>query len=253
MNQKERIAEILGILEERQKISQEELVEMFSVSKDTARRDILKLVENGLVERYPGGISRPILKAKIEKYSNRLIKQANEKQAVAEVASQLVSSQMTVYLDVSTTVNFLASALKQENVFIVTNSMDNAVAVSQEDNNKVYLLGGFFNLNSRVLSGEPVLNQLKQFNFDYAFIGGAGITEKGIFYSELTDVYMKEEIISNSQKTCLLIDSTKVDRSTAYKIDFTGIDLIITDQPFPKDLMDRLNLLEIEVVQVKGK
>lgn len=253
MNQKERIAEILNILEKRQKISQEELVEIFSISKDTARRDILKLVENGLAERYPGGVSRPILKAQIENYSNRLIKQAKEKQKIAETAYQLVSSQMTVYLDVSTTVNFLAADLEQKNLVIVTNSMDNALTVSQKDNNQVYLLGGFFNSNSRVLSGEPVLHQLRQFNFDFAFIGGAGITEQGIFYSELTDVYLKEEIIRNAHKVCLLIDSTKVNKRTTYKIDFTGVDFIITDQPLPKDLMEKLKLQEIEVVNVNGK
>lgn len=251
MNQKERIAEILNLLEKRQKISQKELMKIFSISKDTARRDILMLVENELAERYPGGISRPILKAQIENYSNRLIKQAKEKQKIAEVAYKLVDSQMTVYLDVSTTVNFLASDLDQKNLFIVTNSMDNALAVSQEDNNQVYLLGGFFNSNSRVLSGEPVLHQLRQFNFDFAFIGGAGITEQGIFFSELTDIYLKEEIIKNAQKVCLLIDSTKVNKRTAYKIDFTGIDLIITDQSLPKDLIRKLKLQEIEVIYGK--
>lgn len=251
MNQKERIAEILNLLEKRQKISQKELMKIFSISKDTARRDILMLVENELAERYPGGISRPILKAQIENYSNRLIKQAKEKQKIAEVAYKLVDSQMTVYLDVSTTVNFLASDLDQKNLFIVTNSMDNALAVSQEDNNQVYLLGGFFNSNSRVLSGETVLHQLRQFNFDFAFIGGAGITEQGIFFSELTDIYLKEEIIKNAQKVCLLIDSTKVNKRTAYKIDFTGIDLIITDQSLPKDLIRKLKLQEIEVIYGK--
>ncbi|MGM0169706.1 DeoR family transcriptional regulator, carbon catabolite repression regulator [Enterococcus sp. AZ135] len=252
MNQKERIAEILKMLEERQKVSQEELMEIFSISKDTARRDILKLVENDLAERYPGGVSRPILKVQIENYSNRLIKQAKEKQEIAEVAYQLVGTQMTVYLDVSTTVNFLASNLDQKNLFIVTNSMDNALAVSPKNSNQVYLLGGLFNPNSRVLSGEPVSHQLRQFNFDFAFIGGAGITEQGIFYSELTDVYLKEEIINNTQKVCLLIDSTKVNRRTAYKIDFTGIDLIITDQSFPKDLIEKLELQKIEVINVEG-
>ncbi|MDT0017505.1 DeoR/GlpR family DNA-binding transcription regulator [Listeria swaminathanii] len=252
MNQKERIVEELKLLEDKKTISQEELMQIFSISKDTARRDILKLVESGLAERYPGGVSQPILKPQIESYTSRLVKQSEQKQAIASAAGNLIKDQMTIYLDVSTTVHFLASDLEQSDLVVVTNSMDNAIAASQKEDNKVYLLGGFFNFQSRVLSGEPVLGQLKQFNFDFAFIGGTGLTEEGVFYSELTDVYMKQEIIRNSEKVYLLIDSTKVNKKTAFKIDFSGIDGIITDIPLPKDLLQQLISEEVEVISLKG-
>jgi len=253
MNQKERLAEVLKILENRKKISQEELMEIFSISRDTARRDILKLVESSLVERYPGGISRPLLKKQIETYSNRLIKKAKEKQVIADAATELLGQKMTIYLDVSTTVNFLASELVQKELVIVTNSMDNAVSASKNEDSQVYLLGGFFKSKSRVLHGEPVLYQIKNFNFDIAFIGGAGISEEGIFYSELTDIYLKEEIIKNAQKVCLLIDSSKVNNKTAYKIDLSRVDVIVTDKPFSKEIHQTINLKNIEVRLAKGK
>ncbi|EAK8938906.1 DeoR/GlpR transcriptional regulator [Listeria monocytogenes] len=252
MNQKERIVEELKLLEKQKTISQEELMQIFSISKDTARRDILKLVESGLAERYPGGVSQPILKPQIESYTSRLVKQSAQKQKIARAAGETIKDHMTIYLDVSTTVHFLASELKQNDLVVVTNSMDNAIAASQNEANKVYLLGGFFNFHSRVLSGEPVLAQLKQFNFDLAFIGGAGVTEEGIFYSELTDVYMKQEIIRNSEKVFLLIDNTKVNKKTSSKIDFSGIDTVLTDQPLPKDLMQHLISKEVEVISLRG-
>ncbi|HFK6602232.1 TPA: DeoR/GlpR family DNA-binding transcription regulator [Listeria monocytogenes] len=252
MNQKERIVEELKLLENKKTISQEELMQIFSISKDTARRDILKLVESGLAERYPGGVSLPVLKPQIESYTSRLVKQSEQKKKIAYAAGKVIKDHMTIYLDVSTTVHFLASNLEQHDLVVVTNSMDNAIAASQKEANKVYLLGGFFNFHSRVLYGEPVLGQLQQFNFDVAFIGGAGLTEDGIFYSELTDVYMKQEIIRNSEKVFLLIDSTKVNKKTASKIDFSGIDAVITDQPLPKDLMQCLISKEVEVISLKG-
>ncbi|MBC1367185.1 DeoR/GlpR transcriptional regulator [Listeria innocua] len=252
MNQKERIVEALKLLENQKTISQEELMRIFSISKDTARRDILKLVESGLAERYPGGVSLPILKPQIESYTSRLVKQSEQKQAIASAAGKVLKDHMTIYLDVSTTVHFLASDLEQNDLLVVTNSMDNAIAASQNEANKVYLLGGFFNFHSRILSGEPVLGQLKQFNFDIAFIGGAGLTDEGIFYSELTDVYLKQEIIRNSEKVYLLIDHTKVNTKTAFKLDFSGIDAVITDEPLPKELMQNLISKEVEVISLKG-
>ena len=248
MNQKDRIVRILDMLKTRQKISQDKLIELFSISRDTARRDILKLVESGLAERYPGGVSQPIFKHEIENYSNRLIKQAKEKRKIAEIALSLINSQMVIYLDVSTTVNFLALDLKQNDLTIVTNSIDNALGIVPEIKPRVYLLGGSLNLETRVLYGELLLQQIRPFNFDYSFIGAGGITKEGIFYSELTDVYLKKEIINNSQKVCLLVDSTKVNKRSAYKIDFSGIDLIITDKPFPKELMEKLKSKNIKVL-----
>ena len=67
MDQKQRLAKILELLEEKKKLSQIEIAEFFSISKDTARRDILLLAESNLVERYRGGITLPYTKAKIEK------------------------------------------------------------------------------------------------------------------------------------------------------------------------------------------
>ncbi len=87
----------------------------------------------------------------------------NRKRKIAYAAGKVIKDHMTIYLDVSTTVHFLASNLEQHDLVVVTNSMDNAIAASQKEANKVYLLGGFFNFHSRVLSGEPVLGQLQQF------------------------------------------------------------------------------------------
>lgn len=251
MNQQDRIAKLLTLLEDRGKISQEELMAIFGISRDTARRDILKLVNSGLAERYPGGISRPVLKAQIETYSNRLIKHSKEKQRIAQGVAALLQSKMTIYLDVSTTVNFLAASLLENQLLVVTNSMDNALVVPQKESNQVYLLGGLFDGNSRLLAGEAVLQQLHQFNFDWAFIGGAGITEQGVFYSELADTQLKQAVCQNSQNVCLLIDSSKVNQQSPYKISFSGIDLIMTDKPLPLGLMEVIKAEKIELVIVK--
>ncbi|MBX9558231.1 DeoR/GlpR transcriptional regulator, partial [Listeria monocytogenes] len=63
---------------------------------------------------------------------------------------------------------------------------------------------------------------------------------------------MKQEIIRNSEKVYLLVDSTKVINKTAFKIDFSGIDSVITDEPLPKDLLQHLISKEVEVISLKG-
>ncbi|EJH5407168.1 DeoR/GlpR transcriptional regulator, partial [Listeria monocytogenes] len=41
-------------------------------------------------------------------------------------------------------------------------------------------------------------------------------------------------------------------KKTAFKIDFSGIDAVITDEPLPKDLMQHLISKEVEVISLKG-
>lgn len=253
MDQKQRLAKILELLEEKKKLSQIEIAEVFSISKDTARRDILLLAESNLVERYRGGITLPYTKAKIEKYTERLITHAPEKESLAKLAiTRFMKNNMTIMLDVSTTVNFIAQHIRQEHILLVTHSIDNALACSQtNEKNRIFLLGGFFNPASHMLAGPSIVEQLDQFEFDVAFIGALGINSTGIFYSELDDLYMKKRMIQNARKVCLLVDSSKVNQTSSFKLDFTGIDCIITTIPFPNEIEKVLSTHNIEVIYEK--
>ena len=249
MDQKQRLARILEILEDRKQLTQEELSMMFSISKDTARRDILALTELGLVDRIRGGISLPIMKAQIASYTDRLVNHAADKQAIAAKAVEWIQSGTTIMLDVSTTVQFISKQLTQTDLLVVTHSIDNAISVStQQQGNKVYLLGGYFNPDSHVLHGSSIGEQLQQFYFDFAFIGASGITADGLFYSELEDIQVKKSILQNSKKVCLVVDASKVNQTSSFKMSFDGIDLLFTNRRLPAAIQEKLDLYGIEVI-----
>ncbi|WP_207695961.1 DeoR family transcriptional regulator, carbon catabolite repression regulator [Enterococcus sp. DIV0212c] len=253
MNQKERIAKILELLQEKEKLEATELADYFQISKDSVRRDILLIVNEGLAERYRGGITLPIIKTKIEDYSNRLVVNSQEKIQIARKAVEKISADETIWLDVSTTVQFIAKELTQENVLIVTNSIDNAISATEVNKQQeVFLLGGYFNPNSHLLRGTSVMTQLTNFYFDIAFIGASGINEAGLFYSELEDIELKQTIIKNTKKTCVVIDNSKVRNTTNFKLDFSEIDLLITDKPLPETITAQLQKDEVTIILVEG-
>lgn len=253
MNQKERIAKILELLQEKEKLDAAELADYFQISKDSIRRDILLIVNDGLAERYRGGITLPIIKTKIEDYSKRLVINSQEKQLIAREAAQQVLTDQTIWLDVSTTVQFIAKELTKENVLIVTNSIDNAISATQVNaQQEVYLLGGYFNANSHLLQGTSLITQLANFYFDIAFIGASGINETGLFYSELEDIELKQTIIKNAKRTCVLLDSSKVRNTSNFKLDFSDIDLIITDKSLPETITAQLSEADVQIMLVKG-
>lgn len=249
MNQKQRLSKILELLEERNQLSQEEIVNHFSISKDTARRDILLLTEQELVDRFRGGISLPTIKAQIEKYTERLVSHAREKEAIAKKAINFIKDHDTIMLDVSTTVQFISKLLIQEDLLVVTHSIDNAISTSENQRkNKVFLLGGYFNPDSHLLYGSSIEAQLNNFYFDIAFIGASGLTNNGLFYSEFEDIQVKKAIIQNSKKVCVVIDSSKIMQTTAYKLDLEGIDVIITDSKVPSSIQEKIDSYGIELV-----
>ena len=252
MNQKERLTAILDLLEQKNSLSQSELVNHFKISKDTARRDILKLVDMKLVDRYPGGISQPILQNKIEQYAQRLIDFPVEKSDIAQVANQLITDNQLLFMDVSTTVNFLTKELSSHNLSVVTNSIDNAFSIPQDVlKDPAILLGGYFNPSSRTVTGEAVIQQLQAFQFDLAFIGCSGLSKDGIFYDELSDIYLKETIIKQSKKVCLLLTDHKLKQTSSYQLPLTGIDVIITNKHLPEALLAATRKHQIKIITTK--
>ncbi|MGX7263600.1 DeoR/GlpR family DNA-binding transcription regulator [Enterococcus crotali] len=249
MDQTERIAKILELLQEKEKLDAAELATYFHVSKDSIRRDILLIVNDGLAERYRGGIRLPIIKTKIENYSKRLVANSQEKIQIARKAVKEISANQTIWLDVSTTAQFIAKELTQENVLIVTNSIDNALSATEKNNEQaVFLLGGYFNSRSHLLHGTSIITQLANYYFDVAFIGASGINEAGLFYSELEDIELKQTIIKNAKRTCVVMDSSKVRNTTNFKLDFSEIDMLITDKPLPKTLIAQLKKAEVQII-----
>ena len=59
MFQEERLYKILELLEKKKSLTTQDIVENFHVSRDTARRDIVKLTNEGSVLRTHGGITLP--------------------------------------------------------------------------------------------------------------------------------------------------------------------------------------------------
>lgn len=57
MYQEERIYKILEILKDKKTMTNQEIMDQFHVSRDTARRDIVRLVNENLAIRTHGGIT----------------------------------------------------------------------------------------------------------------------------------------------------------------------------------------------------
>lgn len=237
MNQDERLIRILSYLENYKTMNIKQMCEMYNISRDTARRDIVKLSENKAVVRTYGGVALSTFHKKIDNYQERSLTEMESKKIIGMKAANLITNNDMIYLDVSTTVNFVAQFLQSKNVTIVTNSIDSAYTLAKSEDSTIHLLGGVLNKSTRHVTGYSTTEKLKDYHFNKVFIGAVGITEDGIYYGFEEDIHFKRELIKHADQVILLADHTKLEQRQHYKaLTLDSIDTFITDQELPNDI-----------------
>lgn len=239
MYQEERLLNILEYLNKNNSMSVHTICEMFEVSRDTARRDIVELIKQGAAVRSRGGISLPVLKNTIKNYRERLEAYSDEKKNIAKRALEFISEGEHYFFDVSTTVSFLAQYVNKE-ITVFTHSLDNIEILSQKKDVHVYSTGGSLNKNNRFFYSPDCLNYINGIKFDAAFLGAAAITEEGIFYADEEDAYIKREVSQNASKVIILADLEKFNKVSYFKgLNWDEVDMFITDT-MPTDKFIRI-------------
>ncbi|GGD81167.1 DeoR/GlpR family DNA-binding transcription regulator [Paenibacillus nasutitermitis] len=251
MYQEERISAIKQYLEQHQRVSIQDICEIFSISRDTARRDLLKMDELAMIHRTHGGAVLPPASKEIYKYKDRLVRQSGKKRAIGLHAASLVRDGDFILMDASTTVQVTADHLSARDVVVVTNSIDIADALSRKEEVRTYLLGGELNPQHRFLYGQSTIAKLADYQVDKLFLGACGITASGLSYPHEEDGDVKREMIRRADQVIVLADHTKFGQGMFYKIaGLESIDLLITDRQPDQPLMDMLAEHKVELLIV---
>ncbi|RJE86969.1 DeoR/GlpR transcriptional regulator [Paenibacillus sp. 1011MAR3C5] len=249
MYQEERLLKILGYLKEHHSISVVDICSLLGISRDTARRDIVKLVQEGVVIRTHGGVAMPQLKREIATYQDRLIEESDRKRVIGKAAAELIHDRETILLDVSTTVQCLAEHMRAAELMAITHSIDIVGILSGREDLQVYVLGGYLHARDRRLYGPSVIDKLKEVRADKAFIGASAIHSDGLYYPHEDDVSVKKEMALRSDQVIVLADFTKFNRKSVYRLDFDRVDILVTDQAIPAEIHEVLDQKNITVIE----
>ncbi|MCQ6281712.1 DeoR/GlpR family DNA-binding transcription regulator [Bacillus sp. EB600] len=249
--QEERLLMILEYLKDQNKISNQEICNMLNISRDTARRDIIKLVEEGTAIRTHGGIALPHLKDEIKAYKERLHTSTKEKYLIGKAGSTYIQEDELCFLDVSTTVKCLCEALEVPST-LYTHSLDNAEVLSNKKNIKVHLIGGALNFENRFFYDPDIAIKLNNIYFDKVFLGATGFLEDGVYFANREDAYIKKIVAKRSKQVILLADYEKFNHTSRYKgFSFSSIDTLITDKEPPPIFLEKLEKSDVEIEIVK--
>lgn len=233
MFQEERLALILSHLKSSRTLSVSEICRLFHVSRDTARRDIVKLVDKGAAARTHGGIALLDLQNAILGYHQRAYNFSDEKKKIGACAQQYLMPGMLYFLNASTTISCLAKMIDRK-ITVYTHSLDTADLLSRQGESRIYLLGGLLNEKNRYFYDPDSAGKLGRIRFDAAFLGTAAITADGFYYDNPDDAAMNGLAVSRSDKTFVLAEHMKFAKRSYFRgFGWEDVQTIITDEDIP--------------------
>ncbi len=254
---KERQNKILEVLYQNKIIKISEIVRMFNVSNETARRDLESVQDLGIAKRVYGGAvlteegnfkNGDMIQFRTGSWGKQ--NSRAERDAIGKKAAEFIHEGDSVCLGVGTTVHEISKHIKQmKDVTVITNSI--AVLTELADSDiTLYILGGLVDVNERTMKGSIPENSLKMFYVDKAFIGAGGVTfDGGITDYNPQEASLKSKICDHANKVYLVAHSEKFGINTfSYSCPLSRVDVIITDPNLPKAFAAQIKEMGIELI-----
>ncbi len=206
MKQTQRHNGIIELVKQQGYVSTEELVEHFSVSPQTIRRDLNELAEQNLILRHHGGAALPSSSVNTP-WHDRKATQTEEKERIARKVAEQIPNGSTLFIDIGTTPEAVAHALlNHSNLRIVTNNLNVANTLMVKEDFRIILAGGELRSRDGGIIGEATLDFISQFRLDFGILGISGIDSDGsLLEFDYHEVRTKRAIIENSRHVFRII------------------------------------------------
>ena len=224
------------------------LANLLKVSGSTVRRDLGYLERLGNVKRTHGGVFYTGPSPKLAHFDHRQQVQFGRKQAIARLAASLIEDGETLLLDGGSTTYELASLLIGRPLQVVTNSLPVATLFTSGDGSDLVLIGGYVHGRTGVSVGPYANLMLAELNVQRAIISVAGITERGVFNSNLLLVETERAMCEAADTVMVVADSTKFGRSSlALMCELEKLDSIVIDDGISDEWIKRLEEASVKV------
>ena len=239
MKQTQRHDAIIELVKKQGYVSTEELVEHFSVSPQTIRRDLNDLADQNMILRHHGGAALPSSSVNTP-WHDRKATQTAEKERIARKVATQIPNGSTLFIDIGTTPEAVAHALlNHSNLRIVTNNLNVANTLMAKEDFRIILAGGELRSRDGGIMGEATLDFISQFRLDF-----------GILEFDYHEVRTKRAIIDKSRHVMLVVDHSKFGRNAMVNMgSISMVDAVYTDILPPAGVMQVIadNHIQLEL------
>jgi DeoR/GlpR family transcriptional regulator of sugar metabolism len=246
----ERYDYILAELKKRGSIKVSQLCDSLNVSTETIRRDLIYLEKQNKLLRIHGGAK---INSSMEfeiPYQKREITNTTLKLEIAQKALKFINKNDQIALDTSSTSWFLAQAIPNMPLTVITNSINVCIALSKKDNISVICSGGNLLSSSLSFVGNLSRQLFESYHINKFFLSTSGIhPTMGLSETNEQAVLVKKSLINISEQVYALMDSTKFGvRSLIQLCSIKDIDYLITDSKASKESLGSFSISKNNII-----
>ncbi len=241
---------ILELLKVSGRSSYADLAVELEVSEETVRRDIKRLVTEGVVESVRGGVALPDVLREAA-FHHCLTEQVDEKKAIARAGASFVNNGDAIMIGGGSTTSYFSLALKHHrDLTVVTNSVDIARILVTQGGNRVHTIGGELNELSGTSMGLMAVENIQRFAVDKAFFSVGWLNEReGLMCDTLDEVACWQAMISCAERSIALVDSSKFYKRGLFKCaSFEEIDSLVTETAPTLEIRRRLQEANCQLI-----
>jgi DeoR family transcriptional regulator, aga operon transcriptional repressor len=251
----ERRQRVREIIEEKGKITVEDIVGRFHVSAVTARSDLDVLAKRREVMRSHGGAVRQL--NTVVDYPLRFKESIHhaEKVRIGQAAGQLLQPNQSIILDSGTTTIQIARQIKSARIHpltVITNALNIAYELAETDGLTLIVIGGLLRPASSSMVGPQAERMLQDLPADHLFLGVDGLDpEVGYCTPDILEAQLNALMIRISNEVTVVADASKFGRRSLSLIGpIECARRIITDHAVNPEIAETIRARGVEVAAV---
>lgn len=233
---------ILRTLRSKGSVQVEELAQEWKITTQTVRRDLSELCNASLAVRIHGGAKRMTSTAIVadeERRTNNLA----AKQAIADRAAELIPNSASVSLNIGSTTEMVAEALRlHSDLTVLSNNINIIPILRGSPLRSLILIGGEIRLEDGAVVGIDALATIAKYKVDFAVIGASSIDPDGsVLDFDEREVTVARTILANARRRILVADNSKFSVGAPHRIgDIGELDYLVTDLKPPQSFLDHM-------------
>lgn len=238
LNSAQRQQQILDLLSDGSALKTADLAKHFQVSRETIRLDLLELTNQGLVQKWFGGViqSNSAVPADMDMehfpaIHERMNRMPDAKMQICQKALELIPEHATIFIDTGSTTLYMAQLLRAMSGYTIISTSLQIINTLCGSSNKLIICGGVIDTSIMSASGAPTAEFLQQLKTDVAIFGSSGFkANSGPTGLAFDYSYIKKTALKNTLTSIVLADSSKASYSSPLQFaDWSEIDYLVTD------------------------
>lgn len=250
-----RQSDIVALVRTMGRVGVEDLAHRFQVTAQTIRKDLNDLCSRGILQRFHGGATVASGVANFG-YAARRQLATDEKRQIGMKAATLIPDNSSLLINIGTTTEQFASALRgRRGLMVITNNINVVNILREFEEIEVIVAGGVVRHSDGGVVGEAAVDFIRQFKVDFAVIGTSAIDEDGSLLDfDYREVKVAQAIMDCARQSILVADSMKYSRTAPVRIGHVSrLDYFVTDKLPPPRLLEICREHEVQIELPDGR